>query len=39
VALRELREGLVASPLQSVMEGVTARHGKPSHHGRVGGVS
>jgi hypothetical protein len=39
VALTELREGLVDSPLQSVIEVVTPSHGKPSHHGRVGGVS
>jgi hypothetical protein len=39
VALTELREGLVGSPLQSVVEVVTLSRGKPSHHGRVGGVS
>jgi hypothetical protein len=39
VALTELREGLVGSPLQSVVEVVTPSHGKPSCHGRVGGVS
>jgi hypothetical protein len=39
VVLTELREGLVGSPLQSVVEVVTPSHGKPSHHGRVGGVS
>jgi hypothetical protein len=39
VALTELREGLVGSPLQSVIEVVTPNRGKPSHHGRVGGVS
>jgi hypothetical protein len=39
VALTELREGLVGSPLQSVVEVVTPGCGKPSHHGRVGGVS
>jgi hypothetical protein len=39
VALTELREGLVGSPLQSVVEVVTSSRGKPSHHGRVGGVS
>jgi hypothetical protein len=39
VALTELREGLVSSPLQSVIEVVTQSHGKPSRHGRVGGVS
>jgi hypothetical protein len=39
VALTELREGLVGCPLQNVIEVVTASHGKPSHHGQVGGVS
>jgi hypothetical protein len=39
VALIELREGLVGSPLQSVVEVITSSRGKPSHHGRVGGVS
>jgi hypothetical protein len=39
VALTELHEGLVASPLQSVVEVVTLSRGKPSRHGRVGGVS
>jgi hypothetical protein len=39
VALTELCEGLVGSPLQSVVEVVTPSHGKPSRHGRVGGVS
>jgi hypothetical protein len=39
VALTELREGLVGSPLQSVIEVVTPIRGKPRHHGRVGGVS
>jgi hypothetical protein len=39
VALTELREGLVGSPLQSVVEVITPSHGKPSRHGRVGGVS
>jgi hypothetical protein len=39
VALAELREGLVGSSLQSVVDVVTPSHGKPSHHGRVGGVS
>jgi hypothetical protein len=38
VALTELREGLVASPLQSVVEVVTPSRGKPSRHGWVGGV-
>jgi hypothetical protein len=39
VTLTELREGLVASPLQSVVEVVTPSRGKPSRHGRVGEVS
>jgi hypothetical protein len=39
VVLTELREGLVGSPLQSVIEVVTPSHCKPSHHGQVGGVS
>jgi hypothetical protein len=39
VALTEFREGLVGSPLQSVIKVITLSHGKPSRHGRVGGVS
>jgi hypothetical protein len=39
VALIELHEGLVGSPFQSVIEVITPSRGKPSHHGRVGGVS
>jgi hypothetical protein len=39
VALTKLHEGMVGSPLQSVIEVVTLSHGKPSHHGRVSGVS
>jgi hypothetical protein len=39
VALTELHEGLVGRPLQSVVEVVTPGRGKPSRHGRVGGVS
>jgi hypothetical protein len=39
VALTELREGLVGSPLQSVIEVITPSRGKPSRHGRVGGVT
>jgi hypothetical protein len=39
VALTELCEGLVGSPLLSVVEVVTLSRGKPSRHGRVGGVS
>ncbi len=37
--LTELREGLVGSRLQSVIEVITPSRGKPSHHGQVGGVS
>jgi hypothetical protein len=39
VALTELREGLVGSPLRSDVEVIPSSHGKPSCHGRVGGVS
>jgi hypothetical protein len=39
VVLTELREGLVGSPLQSVIEVVASSRGKPSHHSRVSGVS
>jgi hypothetical protein len=39
VALTELREGLVGSPLQSVIEVITPSRGKPTRHGRIGGVS
>jgi hypothetical protein len=39
VVLIELREGLVGSPLQSVVEVVTPSRGKLSCHGRFGGVS
>jgi hypothetical protein len=39
VALIKLREGLVGSPLQSVVEVVASSHGEPSRHGRVSGVS
>jgi hypothetical protein len=39
VALTELCEGLVGTPLQSVVEVITPSRGKPSRHGRVGGVS
>jgi hypothetical protein len=39
VALTELREGLVGSPLHSVIEVVTPSRGKSSRHGRVSGVS
>jgi hypothetical protein len=39
VALTELREGLVGSPLQSVIEVVPLSYGKPSRHGQVSGVS
>jgi hypothetical protein len=39
VALTELHEGLVDSPLQSVVEVVAPSCGEPSRHGRVSGVS
>jgi hypothetical protein len=39
VALAELREGLVGSPLQSVIEVVALSPGKPCHHGWVSGVN
>jgi hypothetical protein len=39
VVFTELREGLVGSPLQSVVEVVTPSRGKPSRHGRVSRVS
>jgi hypothetical protein len=39
VALTELREGLVGSPLQSVIKVVAPSRGEPSRHGRVSGVS
>jgi hypothetical protein len=39
VAHIEIREGLVGSPLQSVVEVVTPSHGEPSRHGRVSVVS
>jgi hypothetical protein len=39
VALTELREDLVGSPLQSVIEVIISSRGKPSHHSRVSGVS
>jgi hypothetical protein len=39
VALIELCEGLMGSPLQSVINVVPPSRGKPSRHGRVGGVS
>jgi hypothetical protein len=39
VVLTKLREGLVGSPLQSVIEVITPSPGKPSRHGRGGGVS
>jgi hypothetical protein len=35
VALTKLHEGLVGSPLQSVVEVVTPSRGKPSHHAQV----
>jgi hypothetical protein len=39
VVLTELREGLMGSPLQSVVEVITPSRGKPSRHGQVSGVS
>jgi hypothetical protein len=39
VVLTELHEGLVGSPLQSVIKVVTPSRGKPTCHGRVDGVS
>jgi hypothetical protein len=39
VVLTELHEGLVGSPLQSVIEVVTSSRGKPSRYGLIGGVS
>jgi hypothetical protein len=39
VVLTELCEGLVGSPLQSIIEVITSSRGKASRHGRVSGVS
>jgi hypothetical protein len=39
VALTELHEGQVGSPLQSVVKVVTPSRGEPGRHARVGGVS
>jgi hypothetical protein len=39
VMLTELREGLVGSPLQSVIEVIAPSRGEPSHQGWVSGVS
>jgi hypothetical protein len=39
VALTELREGLVGSPLQGVIEVVAGGRGEPSHHAQVRRVS
>jgi hypothetical protein len=39
VALIELHEGLVGSPLQSVIEVIAPSRGEPSQHGWVSGVS
>jgi hypothetical protein len=39
VALTELHEGQVGSPLQSVIEVIASSRGKPSRHGRVSRVS
>jgi hypothetical protein len=38
VALTKLHEGLVGSPLQSVIEVIACSHGEPGRHARVGGV-
>jgi hypothetical protein len=35
----ELREGLVGSPLQGVIEVIAGGRGVPGHHARVGRVS
>jgi hypothetical protein len=37
--LTELHEGLVGSPLQSVVDVIASSRGKLSHHSRVSGVS
>jgi hypothetical protein len=39
VALIELREGLMGSPLQGVVEVVAGGRGEPGHHARVRRVS
>jgi hypothetical protein len=39
VVLTKLHEGMVGSPLQSVIEVVAHSCGEPSHHARVRGVS
>jgi hypothetical protein len=39
VVLTELREGLVGSPLQGVVEVITGGCGEPGHHARVRRVS
>jgi hypothetical protein len=39
LALTKLCEGLVGSPLQSVVEVIALRRGKPRHHSRVSGLS
>jgi hypothetical protein len=38
VVLTELREGLVGSPLQIVVDVVTPSRGEPNHHARIRGV-
>jgi hypothetical protein len=38
VALTELREGLVGSPLQSVVEVIASGRGELGHHAQVGSV-
>jgi hypothetical protein len=39
VALIELREGLMVSPLQSVIEVIAYSRGEPGRHAQVGGMS
>jgi hypothetical protein len=39
MALIELREGLMGSPLQSVIEVIAYSRGEPGHHAQVGGMS
>jgi hypothetical protein len=39
VVLTKIREGLVGSPLQSVIEVIACSRGEPSRHARVRGVS
>jgi hypothetical protein len=39
VVITELREGLVGSPLQIVVDVVAPSRGEPNHHARIRGVS